>query len=99
LSELVGEAPWLAGSALSLADLHAAAMIVVFRLAPEASRLLTTHDRLAKWWDRVSLRPSFLRTQTPPPTAASRIECCGANPSHREGAEFEREVAGPSTWR
>src|SRR6516165_4800182 len=52
-------------SALSLAHLHAAPMIVVFRLAPEGSRLVTAHDQLVKWWDRVSLRPSFLRTQTP----------------------------------
>jgi glutathione S-transferase len=38
LSELMGEAPWLAGPALSLADLHAAPMIALFRLAPEGFR-------------------------------------------------------------
>jgi glutathione S-transferase len=66
LSELIDEAPWLAGPALSLADLHAAPMIAFFRLAPEGSRLFAAHDRLMKWRDRMSSRPSFLRTQTPP---------------------------------
>jgi glutathione S-transferase len=66
LSELMGKASWLAGSTLSLADLHGGPMIAVFRLAPEGSRLLAAHDQLVKWWDRVSSRPSFLRTQTPP---------------------------------
>jgi glutathione S-transferase len=49
LSELMGEARWLAGSALSLADLHTAPMIAAFRLAPEGSHLLTAHDQLMKW--------------------------------------------------
>jgi glutathione S-transferase len=66
LSELMGEAPWLAGSSMSLADLHAAPMFALFRLAPEGARLLGREDRLVRWWDRVSVRPSFLRTQVPP---------------------------------
>jgi glutathione S-transferase len=66
LAELVGEAPWLAGSAITLADLHAAPMIRLFRLTPEGGNLLLNHDRLARWWDRISARPSFLRTQVPP---------------------------------
>jgi glutathione S-transferase len=44
----MGEAPWLAGSALSLADLHAVPMIAAFRLAPEGSCLLTAHDQLVR---------------------------------------------------
>ncbi len=66
LAALLGEGPWLAGSVLSLADLHAAPMFAVFRLAPEAERLLIREDRLVRWWDRVSARPSFARTQVPP---------------------------------
>jgi glutathione S-transferase len=77
LSELMGEAPWLAGLALSLADLHAAPMIALFRLAPEGFRLLSAHDQLVKWWDRVSSRPSFLRTQTPPRHVAHAAETFG----------------------
>lgn len=66
LSELVDEAPWLAGPAISLADLHAAPIISVFRLAREGGNLLGRDKRLQEWWERVSTRPSFLRTQVPP---------------------------------
>jgi glutathione S-transferase len=66
LADLVGEAPWLVGSAITLADLHAAPVIRLFRLTPEGGNLLMKHDRLARWWDRISARPSFLRTQVPP---------------------------------
>jgi len=66
LSELMDAAPWLAGSAISLADLHAAPMVSVFGLAPEGANLLDREKRLREWWQRVSTRPSFLRTQVPP---------------------------------
>jgi glutathione S-transferase len=59
LSELMDGSAWLTGSAISLADLHAAPMFAVFRLAPEGSCLLAEHDELMKWWDRVSSRQSF----------------------------------------
>jgi len=66
LSDVMGETPWLAGLSISLADLHAAPMFATFQLAAEADPLLASHDRLRAWWDRVSSRPSFLRTRTPP---------------------------------
>ena len=66
LSKLIDVSPWLAGPAISLADLHAAPMFALFRLAPEGSRLLTEQSELGKWWDRVSSRQSFLCTQVPP---------------------------------
>jgi len=59
LSELMDGSPWLTGSAISLADLHAAPIFAVFRLAPEGSRLLADHDALVQWWGRVSARQSF----------------------------------------
>jgi glutathione S-transferase len=65
LSELMDEAPWLAGPTVSLADLHAAPMVALFRLAPEGAALLAREDRLVGWWTRVSERLSFLRTQVP----------------------------------
>jgi len=65
LCELMHEAPWLAGTAISLADLHAAPIVSVFRLAPEGANLLGRENRLRDWWERVSARPSFLRTQVP----------------------------------
>jgi glutathione S-transferase len=66
LSKLMDGSPWLSGPVISLADLHAAPIVAVFRLAPEGARLLTEHDELVKWWNRVSSRQSFLRTQAPP---------------------------------
>jgi glutathione S-transferase len=65
LEDIMGEAPFLAGEALSLADLHAAPMIAYFRIAPEGSDLLARHARLAQWWDRVSGRPSMAATSPP----------------------------------
>jgi glutathione S-transferase len=73
LSDLMGESPWFAGSAISLADLHAAPMFALFRLAPEGAQLLDHEDRLAAWWDRMSVRPSFMRTQVPPRPAPHTV--------------------------
>jgi glutathione S-transferase len=66
LVELLGGAPWLSGTEITLADLHAAPIFSVFRLAPEGATLLGGQTRLREWWGRVSTRPSFLRTQVPP---------------------------------
>jgi glutathione S-transferase len=66
ISGLMDRAPWLAGDAISLADLHAAPMLAVFRLAPEGRRLLDAEARLRAWWERISARPSFVRTRAPP---------------------------------
>jgi len=66
LSDLLADAPWLAGPAISLADLHAGPIFATFRLAPESRQLLEPHERLAAWWDRLSARSSFVRTQSLP---------------------------------
>jgi glutathione S-transferase len=66
ISGLMDEAPWLAGKSISLADLHAAPMLALFRLAPEGRRRLDAEARLRAWWERISTRPSFVRTQVPP---------------------------------
>jgi len=73
LAELMGEEPWLSGPTVSLADLHAAPMFALFRLAPEGEHLLSLHNRLVGWWDRVSARPSFVRTQVPPRHASQAV--------------------------
>lgn len=71
LSELMADAPWLGGAEISLADLHAAPMFALFRLAPEGARLLDRETRLRRWWDQISARQSFLRTQVPPRAAGA----------------------------
>lgn len=58
LEGFLGDGPWLAGDALSLADLHAAPVIDYFRMAPEGRDLLARHERLGAWWDRIAARPS-----------------------------------------
>ena len=65
IAGLMDEAPWLVGKSISLADLHAAPMFAVLRLAPEGQRLLDAEARLRAWWERISARPSFARTQAP----------------------------------
>lgn len=59
LEEIMGEGPWLAGPALTLADLHAAPMFDRFRRAPEGAALMSRHPRLEAWWRIISARPAF----------------------------------------
>jgi glutathione S-transferase len=73
LVDLMGDAPWLAGAAITLADLHAAPIVAVFRLAPEGANLLDHKTALLEWWERVGMRPSFLRTQVPARHDAHRV--------------------------
>ncbi len=63
LARLKGGAPFLAGAALSLADLHAAPMIAYFRLTPEGARLLGEQPAIAAWWAEMAVRPSLLATR------------------------------------
>jgi glutathione S-transferase len=61
---------WLVGSSLTLADLHAAPMLALFRLAPEGAAALQRHQRIAAWWERIERRPSMQSTVPPQrPTA------------------------------
>ena len=60
--EALAAGPFLAGPALSLADLHVGAMIAYFALAPEGMTMLGNHPRLTAWWATVGQRPSFIST-------------------------------------
>lgn len=66
LAAIRGAGPWLAGPALSLADLHAAPMLAYLRMAPEGAALLAACPPLAAWWDRIAARPSMTATHLPP---------------------------------
>ncbi len=63
---LMGEAPWLVGTRLSLADLRAFPMFELFRRAPEGARLLAGYPALSRWLEAMADRPSA--TQTRPAT-------------------------------
>ena len=54
------------GDEPTLADLHAAPMIALFRLAPEGERMLGAHPRWTRWWDHMNQRPSMAATLPPP---------------------------------
>ena len=62
LEDLMGKDPWLAGSALTLADLHAAPIFAYFRITPEGAGLLARHTGLQRWWDSIAARPSMAAT-------------------------------------
>ena len=61
LSEILGSRPWLAGNGISLADLHAEPMFVLFRLAPEGAALFAEFANLVNWSTVMAQRPSVIR--------------------------------------
>jgi glutathione S-transferase len=65
LTAIKGEQPFLAGAALSLADLHAAPIFAYFTMAPEGRALLDRHRTLARWWAEIAARPSMATTRSP----------------------------------
>ncbi len=62
IARLVGAGPWLAGEALSLADLLLAPHLSMFALAPEGAEILHEHANLQEWLARLEARPSMVAT-------------------------------------
>lgn len=65
INELMGGGPYLAGAALTLADLHAAPMFAYFTLAPEAEALLAEQPAVKAWWASMMRRPAMQATASP----------------------------------
>jgi glutathione S-transferase len=65
LQQIMLAGPFLAGPALTLADLHAAPMFAYFTLAPEAHQLLALYPGLLDWWNRMVTRRSMTSTVYP----------------------------------
>lgn len=63
LERLVEPAPFLLGAQLSLADLHAFAMLRYLALAPEGEALLARHGALHTWLQAMDARPAALSTR------------------------------------
>ena len=57
--------PQLIGEALTLADLHLAAMLAYGTLAPEGATLVGARPRLQRWWATMKQRPSMRDTRSP----------------------------------
>lgn len=62
--------PYLAGNALSLADLFLVPILFYVKLQPEGGPLLAKHTALSGWFDRMAARPSFGATMPEFPKAA-----------------------------
>lgn len=66
---LIGDAGYLAGDRLSLADMHLAAMMAYFTAAPEGEDMLSRFARLSSWWTAMKDRPSLIETEPGLPSA------------------------------
>jgi glutathione S-transferase len=53
---------WMAGDALSLADLLLAPHLSMFAEAPEGAQILQEHENLRRWLARMEARPSMQAT-------------------------------------
>jgi glutathione S-transferase len=62
LARLLGEQPFMAGDALTLADLHAAPQVSFLSMTPEWAPLTAPHPNLLAWIARLEARPSFQAT-------------------------------------
>jgi glutathione S-transferase len=61
LAGFLGEGPYMAGEAFSLADVHAGSHLELLSRAPEAKQMMKG-TRLEPWLDRLAARPSFAAT-------------------------------------
>lgn len=62
LDGIVGQGSYLAGDALSLADLHLAPIYDYFSKTPEGETVLAGTAGLQRWWAGISERPSVQKT-------------------------------------
>jgi glutathione S-transferase len=60
---LLGDADYLGGDALSLADLHAAPMLACLAMTEEGRGMMTAHPQLQQWWQRMGVRDSLRETR------------------------------------
>ena len=62
IGRLLDSHPWMAGDALSLADLLLAAHLSMFAQAPEGAQILQEHENLRGWLACLEARPSMQAT-------------------------------------
>ena len=63
LARLLGEKPFMAGAAPTLADLHAGPQLAFLARTPEWAELAAGHPELAGWLARLEERPSFVASR------------------------------------
>jgi len=62
IARLLDGNTWMAGDALSLADLLLAPQLSMFAQAPEGAQILQEHANLRGWLERIEARPSMQAT-------------------------------------
>jgi len=62
IARLLDGHTWMAGDALSLADLLLAPHLSMFAQAPEGAQILQEHENLSRWLARIEARPSMQAT-------------------------------------
>ena len=62
IGRLLDDHPWMAGDAISLADLLLASHLSMFAQAPEGAQILEEHENLKSWLARMEARPSMVLT-------------------------------------
>lgn len=65
LVELMADGPYLAGERITLADLHAAPMMIYAQMSPEGAALMRARPMLEAWLTRIGRRSSIGDTRTP----------------------------------
>ena len=62
IGRLLDGHPWMAGDAISLADLLLAAHLSMLAQTPEGAQMLGEHENLSGWLTRIEARPSMQAT-------------------------------------
>lgn len=81
LVELMADAPYLAGERVTLADLHAAPMMIYAQMSPEGAALMRDRPTLGDWLTRIGRRSSIGDTRTPLEILAWHAAAAAAPPS------------------
>lgn len=69
LDSHLAENEFLAGSALSLADLFMLPIAFYLSRTDEGAQAMEGRDNISRWYEAMAARPSFAATQPPPPKA------------------------------
>ncbi len=64
IESLMGDGSYFLGNFPTLADVHAAPMIALFRQAPEGKELIQKSVRWIEWWNRMNDRPGMINTRS-----------------------------------
>jgi glutathione S-transferase len=70
IEKTLAASPYLAGNALSLADLFMLPILFYVKMQPEGGPQFAKHKAISAWFDRMAARPSFGATMPELPKAA-----------------------------